>query len=168
MNILAQIFGLIASVCIIIAMQIKEKKGILTLLILGNGFFVINFLLIGAYAGAVVCSIATIETVISYLYDNKKRKLPGIILVIFLVTSLIASLSQYKSLYDIIPIICAVLYPIVISQKKESNIRKISLVTAVLWITYDLMVGAYTAIIADLFCTVSTMVAIARYDLKRK
>ena len=55
-----------------------------------------------------------------------------------------------------------------IIQKKEKNIRKISLINIVLWVIYDIIYLAYTAAISDVFTTVSTIVGIYRFDFKKK
>jgi hypothetical protein len=52
-----------------------------------------------------------------------------------------------------------------IIQSKEKNIRIFTLVNIVLWVVYDITVGAYMALVSDVMLTTSTIVAIIRYDI---
>jgi thiol:disulfide interchange protein len=167
MNVLAQLFGLLAAIALICSIQMKNKKTILIFMILGNGFFVINFIILHAYSGALICLVATIQTIISYIKTNNNKDFPRFLIFLFLLIFLICGLCTYKEIVDIIPIICSILFSLLIIQKKESNIRILTIFNALTWIIYDILVGAYTATFCDIFLLISAVIAIFRYDLKK-
>jgi hypothetical protein len=165
MFIAAQIAGLIGSGINIFSIQFKEKKKLLICFALANLLFAINFFLLSEYAGAVICLIAFAQTIVSYLFHIRNKEFPRILIPIFIVISLICGFIAYESYIDILPAICSVLYIISIIQKKEKYIRDTVLVNVLLWVIYDAYVMAYTAMISDVFFTISTLIAIIRYDL---
>ena len=164
-NIIAQMMGVLGTISNIIGIQLKKKSQIMISIILANFFFSLNFLLLEAYSGAIICFIAGIQTFINYLFDIKKKKYPIWLITIYYLISLVSVLITFTTLIDIIPIICAILLITTIIQKKERNIRLLTLVNIGLWSVYDLTVGAYTAAISDAFMTISTLIAITRLDI---
>lgn len=166
MNLLAQLFGLMASLCTIISSQRRYKTEILLLLLLGECFFAFNFLFLGAYSGFLMSLIAAIITTISYLYSRINKRIPTILIIAIIVLLIIAGFSCYQKITDILPVISLILYVILVIQKKEKNIRRISLVSASLWIIYDISVGAYVGMISDTLYIISSFTAIIRYDSK--
>ena len=74
----------------------------------------------------------------------------------------------YRQVIDILPIVCSVLYTLTIVQKKEKNIRSLTLITTILWLIYDFIVGAYTAAISNIIFCISNLIAIFKYDIKGK
>ncbi|GHW02767.1 hypothetical protein AGMMS50249_5530 [candidate division SR1 bacterium] len=158
-------FGTISN---IVGIQFKKKKHIMITIILANLFFCINFALLNAYSGALVCLVAMIQTLINYCFDIKNKKYPLILIISYYVVAAICAFVTYSSLIDIIPVICAMLLTTTIIQSKERNIRNLILINIILWIFYDISVGAYTAIISDVFLVTSTLIAIIRYDIKKK
>jgi uncharacterized membrane protein YqjE len=164
MFIAAQIAGLIGSGINIFSIQLKEKKNLLFCFALVNLMFAINFFLLSEYAGTVICLIAFAQTIVSYIFHINNKEFPRVLIPVFIVISLLCGAISYKSYIDILPVICSVLYIISILQKREKYIRITVLLNILLWIIYDAYVMAYTAMISDVFFTISTLIAIARYD----
>lgn len=163
----AQILGLIGAIVLIVSIQFKHKKNIIISIAIANMLFVISFLLLNAYSGAIICLIAAIEAIINYTYDVKKKKLPKILIPIYIIIPLICGVLIYKTFIDMLPIICSMLSILLILQRKEKYIRIITFISIVLWIAYDMLVAAYTTMLSDCFFLISTTIAILRIDLKQ-
>jgi hypothetical protein len=169
MNILAQIFGGLATATNVIGIQLTKKKDILISYIIACIFFVISFYLLGAYSGVATCAIMGIETYINYLYDKKNKKLPlWLIYTMIIVSTIIASLF-YQSWVDLFAIASCTPFVLMLIQKEEKNVRLFTFIFLIFYTTFDILVGAYAAFIGDLLFEISTIIAIVRYDLiKRK
>lgn len=148
-------------------MQMKHKKQIIFLFILANLFSSINFLLLESYSGALICGFAIIQTLINKIFENKGIKIPKVIIGIYILISIILGGITYTNYIDILPIICSILYTLTILQEKERNIRKISFLNILLWVVYDIASKAYTASLSDIFDTISTLIGIYRFDVKK-
>ena len=61
--IIAQILSFIAMVINMIAVQLKTKKQILLTIVASNLLFIISYILLKAYVGAITCGIVAIEII---------------------------------------------------------------------------------------------------------
>ncbi|MDD3186867.1 MAG: GNAT family N-acetyltransferase [Bacilli bacterium] len=165
MNLIAQILALLGILTNIVGIQLKKKNNILIAFMLANFLFALCFALLNAYSGALICMIAAIQTLVKYYFDKKDKVFPKYLTATYIVISIISGLLTYKTVIDILPVICSILYTMSIIQEKESTLRFITLFNVILWTIYDFAVGAYTAGINDIFLTSSTLIAIYRYDI---
>ena len=75
--------------------------------------------------------------------------------------------KKFQNTIDILPIICSVLYSLIIVQSKEKIIRILSLINIILWLIYDFYFLAYVAAISDILVVVSTLIGMYRFDFKK-
>lgn len=167
MFILAQVFGTLMLIVNVLAMQMKDKKNIIFMLLLANLFAVFNFIFLKGYSGAIICGFAIIQTLINNFYEKKGKKLPFPLLIIFIIISIVLGSLTFKNIIDILPIICSVLYSLIIVQSKEKIIRILSLINIILWLIYDFYFLAYVAAISDILVVVSTLIGMYRFDFKK-
>lgn len=165
---IAQILGTIASLINIGAMQLNQKKQIMMTYILVDFLHATNLVLLGGYSAAMINIVAGIQTFINYFFDKKEKKIPNWLIIIYLVVSVsLASLTVSNGI-DVIPIICAVSYIMLITVQKESTIRKFSLLNAGFWFIYDILIQNYAVALFDFMIVVSTLIGMYRYDLKKE
>ena len=167
MFILAQILSFIAMVINMVAVQLKTKKQILLTIVVSNLLFVISYILLGAYVGALTCGIVAIEIIINTILEDKGKVTPQFLIIIYLIISIILGITTFNSLIDLLPIIASILFILTLRQSKEKYVRLLILGNLTSWIIYDFFVKAYLAGISDLFVISSTITAIYRYDIKR-
>lgn len=164
---IAQILAIVGAISNIVAMQLNKKNQILIMYVISNWSYAINFVLLGAYTGAMICFIGGAQTLINNFFDSKNRNIPKFLLVIYMFISVSLGVISYSSLIDVMPIICSVIYIILITIKKESNIRKLTLLDMIIWTIYDFIVMAYSAAIFDFSIVISTVIGMYRYDFKK-
>ena len=163
---IAQAFGGIAIALNIIALQINDKNKVFALYVISNIFYALNFILLGALSGAIICLIAAIETFINYMFFKKDKDIPRWLILSYIVIAIISGICIYTNIYDILPILSAFAYVAAICKKSNSSIRVFTLVEMSLWIYYDFLVLAYMAGIADLLIVVSSVIGILKFDFK--
>lgn len=168
MIILAQIMGLIASIIMILGIQVKEKKYICLIFIVAKIFYGINFVLLSAYSGAINQIIGLVITVVSYIYTKRNKKIPLWISFIFIIITLIGGAFTYSNIYSLLAIGAGITYALIVASNNMKTIRKLNLIQSLLWTIYDLIISAYTASISSVFVFVSTLIAIFRYDILKK
>ena len=88
-------------------------------------------------------------------------------MIIYLLLALGIGIYTYSSIIDILAILGGLLYVLLITVKKESNIRKLTFILMIIWITYDFIVKSYVAGINDTIILISTMIGIYRFDIKK-
>lgn len=168
MFILAQILSFVAMVINMVAVQLKTKKQILLTIVVSNLLFVISYILLGAYVGALTCGIVAIEIIINTILEDKGKITPKFLIIIYLIISIIIGITTFNSLIDLLPIIASILFILTLRQSKEKYVRLLILVNLTSWIIYDFFVKAYLAGISDLIVISSTITAIYRYDINKE
>ena len=165
----AQIIGLIASIIMITAIQIKEKKDLFLILnIIVKILYGINFALLSEFAGTTTQLIGLIITIIAYIYAKKESTIPKWLTAVFIVITVLFGIINCKKLVGILAIICGITYALIVSSKNMKKIRNLNFIQSLLWTIYDFIIGAYTASFSSAFVFISTVIAIFRYDLKFK
>lgn len=162
----AYFFGFLVIISNVMAMQMKNKKQIIFCYILANLFSSINFYLLKSYSGAIICLFAIVQTFINNYFEKMKKDVPKVLITLYIIISIILGAITFNKYIDIMPIVCSILYTIIILQKKETNIRKIALINIIIWVLYDILCKAYALVISDLITTVSTIIGIYRFDIK--
>lgn len=162
MNIMAQIFAIIALIFMFFSYQKKSKKDFLFLQIFMNIFFGIQYFLLNAFSALVSNIISIVKSAIFYKYETENTKIPFSIFCIFEFIILISGILTYNGLFSIIPIIIALMYTYGTLQNKLTNTYKTGVLAAVLWIIYNYLVGAYASIIGSIIELISSIVGLIR------
>ena len=165
---LPQLFHIIKVVLQMIAVQFKQKRNILISFIFVNLFSAIGYILLGAYSGVLICSIAIIQTIVQYIYDKKGKKVPKYVITLYFISSILGGIYTYKTFIDILPILSFLMYIMSIIQSKESNVRKFTLIKLILWVPYDLYNLAIASGIGRIVTIISTVIGMHRLDNKEK
>lgn len=165
---IAQFFGVLGIIFGVTSMQMKTKKNIMILLICLNLSSGLTFVFLDSLSGSLISFFAVFETLINYLFDAKDKKIPVYLIGFYIIVNIALGLWGFKSLKDVLPIIGSSIYCLSISVKKESTLRKFSLAFTSVWLTYDLSSKAYMFSISSMLTLLSIIIAIYRFDLKKK
>lgn len=166
--ILAQISALLANVSLVLSNSQKTRKKILLFLIFNNIFDFIQYFLLNAYTGAFTSIICLFRT---YLFNKKNNSFffkKYIALYLIITIHIIVTIFTYNGLESIFPLLASVFYAIVLYQDKTKNIRIGSCIMSSMWITYNSIVGAYVSVITESIALISCLIAIYRFDIKKK
>ena len=162
----AQIVGLFAVVMWLISIRKKKRKEIIKFQILANLLYGIQYLFLNAFSAAGMSAFAVARTSAFYHYETKRKKLPKSIFIIFGIITLLIGVLSYTNIMSIIPTINGIFYLYSLNQKKISNLYIFILFAAILWLVYNIYVGAYVAIIGNIFEIICALTSIK--EVKRK
>lgn len=151
MNYIAQILGFIALIFIILSYQNTKKEKFLLIQIFANVFFGLQYLTLKAFSAFCSSCISLIRTLIFFKYEKQDKKTPTFILVIILTAISIFGILTYEGIYSLIPIIIALGYSYGTWQSNLKLTYTIGIITSILWIYYNFLVGAYVSIIGSVF-----------------
>ena len=151
MNVLAQVFAIIALIIMFYSYQKKTKKDFLFLQIFMNIFFGLQYFLLNAYSALVSNIVSIMRTGTFYKFEKDGKKIPIILLMLFIMLILGVGIITYNGISSIIPIVIAVFYTYGTWQKNLINTYRIGVFVAVLWIYYNFSVGAYVSVIGSVF-----------------
>ncbi len=168
MEVTAQIFSFLGLICYIISLQQNDKKRILQFHVIAYIFFAIQYFLLGAWSAAFM-DIAALASSIMFYYNNKNtKKTPPYMLIIFILLMGITGIFTIKDLNSSIPIVMSIIFIYAIWQDNVSLIRLVSLIKSYTYILFNFVIGAYVSVIGNVIIIISALIAIIRFDFKKK
>lgn len=150
MNIISQFFGIIALLFICISIMSKKRGYLLKWQILATIFFSLQYLMLDAYDGLSITIIGLARSIIFYLYHKNNKIISINIFVSLIAGFLLVGIYSYSNYISLIPIFISLIYTYGVWQEQVRKFRIISSICAVFWMVYNLMVGAYVAIISNI------------------
>lgn len=166
--IIAQILSIINGIFLITSIRSKEKKKFLVQNSISNLAGFLSMIVLGAYSASIGPIILTIQGIITYIYEEKKKKKqPKWLLIMYPLLSLIAGSLTITSILSILPIISSTLASTMLMTKNMKTSRKINLVSSVLALPYLITNKAYVAAIIFSASFINTLEAIYKIDYKK-
>ena len=168
MNYIAFIVGITAVTIYLLGYQQKTRKRIILFNATSRVLYILQYILLSAFEGAVLDTAGIISSVLAGKKDlpiiKKHFKLfvIGVNLMIVLL-----GLTTYKNIYSLLPIGGVLLHTSAFWITDEKRIRQVSLLGCPFWLIYDLISGAYGSAIGDALSIFSLLIAMFRYDFKR-
>jgi len=163
--IIAQIFGILGALAMIISSWQKKRKKILFFLFFDNIFYFIQYILLEAYTGAYTNIIGLIRLVLFNLKGKNdflsKKYVPIVICLLYI---FIGALT-YEGLSSIFPVISSVIYAIVLWQDNPKYIRIGTAFMLFMWVIYNLLVHAYVGALSEGIMFMSSLLAIIKIDV---
>ena len=163
----SQIIG-VAAVCLyLLSYQLKKRKQIVWTTCISNGLYVLQYVLLGAFSGAVMDLLSTVASFFAAGKNNpsfkKYTKLCTMLSLVIIAVSGIAIAVVQKDAVELIAVAGALLQTGGLWFEKEQTIRKFGLCSAPFWLCYNFMSQAYGAAIGSVLAMVSVIVSMVRY-----
>ena len=159
---IGQIMGVIALIILIISFQINDKKKLLKLQIFSSLFFALQYLFLRALNGFLMNLMTCIRNIIFKKYKSV------ISLIIVIIAMVVLSIFSYNGIISILPAIAVILYSIAIYQDNLKITRIAEVISCLLFIIYNIKFYAISGLIATILELIFAVVAIFRFDIKRK
>ena len=168
MKLFAQIVGLLAVATFLLSYQQKKRKNIIVLNSTSRVLYIIQYIMLGAFEGAVLDVLGTISSVAAQNKDKGIiKKYLKIVFIAINAVIFIVGLLLYKNIFSLFPVIGVFLHTSAFWISDEKTIRKVSFLGSPFWLVYNLVSCAYGSAIGDVLSMLSIGVAIYRYDIKR-
>lgn len=168
-EIISLITGILATATFIVSYQMKHRRWILILGTLARVLFAAYYVMIGVYVGAVLDVLGILAVLIAARKDHPTvQKLLFPLITLVHASILVLTVIFYQNWTDIFVLLGMTLHTAALWFSREKRIRYLSLCGSPCWLAYNLINGAYPLALNDIFSITSLLVAVFRYDLKRK
>jgi hypothetical protein len=164
--IIAQIFGILGIIASVCSMQFKKRKTIFVALLFLNLFSALSFIFLNTFTSAYICLFAILEMLINSTFEKKNKPIPKYVVGTYIIINIALGTLSFSGPLDIIPITCALIFCATILTKEEQDIRKLTILNQVLWLVFDLSIGAYMFAVSNILTIVSTGIALHRFHKK--
>lgn len=176
-EIIAQSIGILGMIANFLSFQQKKQKMVVLFQFFAAMFFAINFLMIGAYTGALLNFIGIIRAIVFVNREKLKAEHP-----LWLVFFIVAFGSMYplsfivfnvepileNFIIEILPVVAMILSTISFRLTKAKDIRKFGLFSSPMWLIYNCFCFSIGAIISEILNLISIIVGIIRFDIKKE
>ena len=168
--IIPQIIGIIAVILFVLSYQIKKRRGIILCNVVSRCLYILQYILLGAFSGAILDVLGVVASVIAEKKDKPfiKKHLRAVIIAIdavMIIAGVIICIIN-KSLLDLLPIAGVLLHTRAFWISDERRIRLVSLTGSPFWFVYNFASRAYGSAAGDLFTMVSIVIAMIKYRKK--
>ena len=162
-KVIAQIIGFVALFISLIAYHRKDKKSIMSNLVICNLFKLVHYLLLGAYSGCVTKIIAIIRDGFIIIKEKNTKLSNNLFLLFFIMLYVIAAFFTYDGILSMFPLVAALIYTLFIWNGNELVVKKTAFYCYFIWLVYNIFVFSIPEIIANILGIISTFIAIKNY-----
>lgn len=169
--IISQIIGVAAVALYLLSYQLKKRSHIVGATCISNLLYVLQYILLGAFSGAVMDFLSTVS---SFLAGKKNavwfKRYSGWIALINMAVIAAVGLTMaivQKDPIELIPIAGALLQTGGLWFDDEQTIRKFGLASAPFWLVYNFISQAYGAALGSVLAICSSSIALIRYRKQR-
>ena len=169
MTLFANIIGVFAVALFVLSYQQKKRKNIIICNAVSRALYVIQYILLSAFSGAVLDILGIFASIISQKKNSPviKRFLPFIIITVNAII-IAVGLLLYKTPLDLLPIFGVALHTGAFWLTNEKFIRIVSFLGSPFWLVYNLLSSAFGSAVGDILTMCSIGLAILRYDILKK
>ena len=169
MTIIANIIGIFAVAAFLLSYQFKKRKSIIVCNATAKVLYIIQYILLHAYDGALLDLLGVISSYAAHRKDKgfiKKHLVFSIVIINLIITA--AGIWIYEDVFSIFAIIAVILHTGAFWLNNEKTIRIVSFLGSPFWLVYNFSSAAYGSAIGDILTMVSIGLAIYRYDIIKK
>lgn len=162
--------GFIGTAVYCFSFQQKKRKNIIFLNVISRLLFILQYLLLGAFAGAILDVLGALASYIAGKKDvafiQKHLKFIIVLLDVAIVAAGVILAVVNHSWLDLIPVVAVLLHTGSFWLSRESTIRVVYLIGCPFWLVYNFMTAAYGSMAGDLLSMGSIIIAMIRYRKK--
>ena len=158
--------GLLAVAFFVLSYLQKRRGVILATNLTSRVLYVVQYLLLGAFEGAVLDVFGAASGAVAnadereFVKKNKRVIFIGINAII-----IIAGALLYKNIFSLFPLVGILFQTDALWLKKEKYIRIVSMLGCPFWFTYNFVSGAYGSCIGDVLSFAALGISLVRYDI---
>ncbi len=162
-NILAQIFGLIGLVFVVIAYQKKEKIDFLRFCNYQFFFTMIESILLLAITGLIKIVVGIIRNYFVIYFIKKQKEMPKFLNIIFVLLVAIIGLFFVDKWFSILPIIASIISTVVTCSKNFKLLKIGGIFVQILSMIYNIFVGAFVGFFRQTIILIAIIVGFVNY-----
>lgn len=167
MDLIAQIIGFVGLAVSIMAFQFKKHRAIVMTKSASELIFSIQYILLGAWSGAILDFISVIRNLL-YGHLVKKNRSTTPVIIAFGIFVVATGFVAYDGWVSLLPVVSKLLTTISYGMKKEKWLRLITLPSCIFWILYNCYIGVIAGVLVDSLALISLLIAIYKFDIRKQ
>ena len=162
--VITQSFGIISTIFFLLSYQVKSNKGLYLLQSAGCVAFAIQFFLLEAYSGCLSQIFVIVRNMMLSQYNQWTWVRSKLWVPVFIVFAFIITYFTWNGPISLIPLFIMIFGTIGMWTNNAGLIRLTGLTCiSPEWVAYDILVGAYSAVLNEALIIISVMYSIIRF-----
>ncbi|MCH5314678.1 MAG: YgjV family protein [Eubacterium sp.] len=167
LKIITQIIGFVGFFLAVATFQSNKHKNITLIKCASDAMFVIQFILLGAYTGAIMNGIGCVRNIVyAQLVEKKKSVVTAV--VIFSLIILLGGVVTWSGPISLLAIVGKLLSTLSYAFKKPKTVRLMTIPVCLVWGVYDAISGSPAGVLTEVFTLASIATAYFRFDCKKE
>lgn len=158
----ANLISLLATLFIVLGIFGKKKSTIMLWFSLYNVVILITYFMLGRFTGSILVFVTLFKSILFYILAKKNIEPKLWTLIIFEVLYIVIPIFMWDNATDIVLIVNLLLVTYLCWQENLKLLRFGYIISSFLLITYDILVGAYITIIAEVVFLTSTILSMIK------
>lgn len=175
MEFFAQCLSIAGLACVVGSYQQKKKSMLILVQATGGALFAIHYLLMGAYAGFLLNTIAVIRGFVFYKTPSAKAGkiwvavISVLCLVAYMLTFTVFSTppTLLNLILESLPTIGMVVLTISFNMTHAGHIRALGSINSIGWLTYNIAHKSIGGTACEIMCLASIIIGIIRFDINK-
>jgi hypothetical protein len=164
MEALSAVIGFAAVSLFLLSYQMKRRSGIIIMNTASRVLYIIQYILLGAFEGAVLDVLGAFSAIIASRKDKGFIARHTLLCLVLMDTLIIgAGIYLYEDAFSLFPIVGVLLHTTAFWINDERIIRRVSIVGSPFWLTYNFVKKAYGSAVGDVLSMVSIATAMIKY-----
>ena len=175
-EIIAQGVGILGMIANFLSFQQKEQKRVVAFQFFSALLFGINYLMLGAYMGALLNIIGVIRALVFVNREKLKAEHPA--WLVFFIISFVATYPLVFTVFnkeptpknlivELLPVIAMILATVSYRFKRAKDIRRFGKFSSPMWLIYNIFCFSIGAILSEILNLISIIIGIIRFDLNK-
>ena len=165
-----QAVGIVAIVFFFLSYQLKARKSIIFCNLTSRVLYILQYVLLGAFSGAVLDILGALASVVAERSDRgfikRHRNLFFLLTNAIIIGAGLFLAIRSQSVIDLFPIVGVTFHTAAFWLKDEQTIRRVSLIGSPFWLAYNFLSKAYSSAFGDAVTIGSLIIALIRYRKK--
>lgn len=166
-EIITQIIGFIAFLLAVLTFQSNKHKSITLIKCASDALFVVQFIMLGAYTGAMMNGVGVVRNII-YARLVEKKKDVKIAVIIFSIIVIVCGIATWNGPISLLAIFGKLLSTLSYAFKNPKNVRRMTIPVCLVWGIYDLICGSWAGVLTEIFTLTSIAIAYFRFEHKKE
>ena len=168
-QIIVQSIGFVAMALGIASFQRKKRNSIIAFQMSASSLWMLQFILLGGYTGAIQNGIAIVRGAFFAQKDRLRWVSSRITPAIFITAFIIAGIFTFgaEGPITLLPVAAMIIQTVALFCNNENRIRYLSLMVSPLWLIYDFRTGTVAGVICESFTICSIIISLIRFRTKR-
>lgn len=166
LDVITQVVGFLGFALAVLTFQSNKHKNITMLKCASDALFVVQFVMLGAYTGAMMNGIGCARNIV-YAQLVEKKKSVKLAVIIFSIIVIAAGAFTWKGPISLLAIVGKLLSTLSYAFKNPKNVRRMTIPVCLVWAIYDFICNSWAGVLTEIFTLSSIAIAYFRFEYKK-